>query len=925
MNTRVLSALASCFLCASAGLAFDRPPETFVNWETPHVHPIDATPNGRKLLVVNTADNRLEVFSTQGTSLTLLASVPVGLDPVSVRARSNSEAWVVNQISDSVSVVNLTTYNVISTLKTQDEPADVVFAGVPQKAFVTCAQPSTLQVFNPNNLKIPATVVNLLGEEPRALAVSADRTKVYAAFFDSGNHTTILGSHGQGSVVSDVTGPYGGQNPPPNVGSDFVPPINPAIVFPPPTVGLIVGKNASGQWHDDNTGDWSDFVSGSRAIDTGRNVGWDMIDNDVAVIDAATLGVSYMTGMMNLCMAIAVHPGDGKVSVVGTEATNVTRFVPVLQARFLRVNLAMGSTSTPNTPTITDLNPHLDYSDTQVAQQRDPVTASQALRDESLGDPRAIVWNTAGTTGYVAGMGSNNVIVIDSTGARVGDPIVVAEGPTGLALVGTKLYVLSKFGATVTTITTADNQIASTTALFDPTPQAIKDGRKELYDTHKTSGLGQIACASCHVDAQTDRIAWDLGDPTGNAVEFEPNVCNLGLSNSCSKAFHPMKGPMMTQTLQDLIGKEPFHWRGDKRGLEDFNGAFTALQGDDEALTPVEMQRFEDFIATVHFPPNPFRNFDNSLSTNIPLTGQFASGRLAGHGGLARGAQMPNGDAAEGYRAFREDPQHIAGPQGTNPQETTCRVCHTLPTGTGADVVFVGDKDLYPQPGAGVYEDVPLGPNGEHHAMMTELTFGANLRTFKPAQLRGTYKKLGYQRSINVSTTGFGFFNDGGEELETFIGRFPHFNTDQKVSNIIAFLMSFSGNDDDAGAYDNLVTPPGPPSLDTHAAVGAQVTVTGANKNDPRIIAKLNDMMGLADSGKIGLVAKGLRGGVQRGYTYLGGGVYQSDHAGETISDTSLRLGSATGSEITMTVVPFGSETRIGIDRDLDGIYDADE
>ena len=83
----------------------------------------------------------------------------------------------------------------------------------------------------------------------------------------------------------------------------------------------------------------------------------------------------------------------------------------------------------------------------------------------------------------------------------------------------------------------------------------------------------------------------------------------------------------------------------------------------------------------------------------------------------------------------------------------------------------------------------------------------------------------------------------------------------------------------------------------SHAAVGAQITVTGANKNDPRIITKLNDMMGLADSGKVGLVAKGLRGGVQRGYTYLGGGVYQSDHAGETISATSLRLASATGSE----------------------------
>jgi YVTN family beta-propeller protein len=748
---------------------------------------------------------------------------------------------------------------------------------------------------------------------------------VYAAFFTSGNNTTILGAHGQGSVVSDVSGPYGGQNPPPNVGQNIVPPVNPSIPFPPPAMGLIVQKNASGEWRDENIGDWSEFVTGSRATDTGRNIGWDVLDNDVAVIDANSLGISYMTGMMNLCMAIAVRPGDGTVSVVGTEATNLIRFVPNIQSRFLRVHLALGTTAAPTSPSIVDLNPHLDYTDQQIATQRDPVTASQELRDQSIGDPRAIVWNGAGSLAYVAGMGSNNVVAIDATGARVGDPIEVGEGPTGLAIVGPKLYVLSKFAATITTITTADNQVTGTFALFDPTPTAIKLGRKELYDTHKTSGLGQIACASCHVDAQTDRIAWDLGDPPAAAVEFEPNVCNLGLSNSCSKAFHPMKGPMMTQTLQDIIGKEPFHWRGDKRGLEDFNGAFTALQGDDEALSQLEMQRFEDFLATVHFPPNPFRNFDNSFSTSVPLTGQFASGRLAGHGGLPRGAPMPNGDAVEGARAFQFDPQHIAGPQGTNPQETTCRVCHSFPTGTGADVNFVGDKNLYPAPGAGVYVDNTAGPNGERHAMMTELTFGQTLRTFKPAQLRSTYKKLGFQRAVDVSSTGFGFFNDGGEELELFIGRFPHMNTDQKVADLIAFLMSFSGNGLPAGSYDNLLEPPGPPSLDTHAAVGAQITVTGANKNDPRITTKLNDMMGLANLGQVGLVAKGIRGGVHRGYAYAGAGIFQSDHLGETVPASDLRLGCATGAEMTFTVVPFGSDVRIGIDRDLDGIYDADE
>jgi YVTN family beta-propeller protein len=123
-----------------------------VNWETGQVHPVDITPDGSRLLVCNTADNRLEVFDLSGAVPTLIAEIPVGLDPISVRAMSATRAWVVNNISDSVSVVDLAARNVIATLKTKDEPSDVVFAGSPQRAFVSCSQPNLVQVFDPSNL-----------------------------------------------------------------------------------------------------------------------------------------------------------------------------------------------------------------------------------------------------------------------------------------------------------------------------------------------------------------------------------------------------------------------------------------------------------------------------------------------------------------------------------------------------------------------------------------------------------------------------------------------------------------------------------------------------------------------------------------------------------------------------------------------------
>lgn len=910
----------------------------FVNWETPHVSPLALTPDGKKLLAVNTPDNRLEVFviprpnqTPRATRAPLQAprdpvpvaggSVSVGLDPISVRPRTNDEAWVVNQISDSISIVNLRTMNVIRTLNTEDEPADVVFAGSPPRAFVTCAQASKLMVFDLADLDAAPLILDIEGEEPREMAVSPDGSKVYIAIFESGNHSTILGAHGQGSVVQDPTGPYGGQDPPPNDGENFNPPINPDLPVAPPPFGLIVKKNSEGQWRDDNTGDWTEFVTGLSAVISGRIVGWDMIDNDVIVVDANTLEMSAMTGMMNECMAIGVNPASGNVTVVGTDATNSIRFEPILKSRFVRVNLAIGSEASPDSPTVLDLNPHLDYSDAQIAAQADAGTASQALRDQSLGDPRGIVWKADGLTGYVSGMGSNNVIAIDSSGARVGNPIEVGEGPTGLALNagGSRLYVLNKFSSSISVVDTSTNSVVSTLAMHDPSSTAIKIGRKFQYDTHLTSGLGQIACASCHVDARTDRIAWDLGNPAGNMAPFGQN-CGYDLESVC-RDFHPMKGPMLTQTLQDIIGKEPFHWRGDKPGIEDFNAAFTGLQGDDVQLTPTEMQQYEDFLATIRIPPNPFRNLDNSMPETILLEGQLSSGRFDDDGGLAAGEPCLPGHPADGMEIFRFRGQHTNGPG----QVATCRMCHSFPTGAGADVLFRGQRANYPNPGSGVYVPIEPGPNGEHHLMTTALTFAQERRTFKVPQLRTLYKRIGFERQSTRSRSGFGFFNDGSEQLENFFARFPNFVDDQELSDMVAFVMSFAGSDLPS-TPDSLAEPIGVPSNDTHAAVGKQVTFNAANVSDANAIAYLDTLIGLADAGRVGIVAKGRVGGVPRGYTYVGGGLFQPDKVADAqVATAALRGGAGAGAEITFTVVPLGTQVRIGIDRDADGIYDGDE
>jgi DNA-binding beta-propeller fold protein YncE len=218
---RRLPLLAVVLAVAAAG----PPPASaaFVTFESGQVRPLALSPDQLRLFAVNTPDNRLEIFDvTPGGDLVHAASVPVGLEPVAVAARTNTEVWVVNHLSDSVSIVDLAgTPRVVRTLLTCDEPRDIVFAGPGgTKAFITTARrgqncvgasgvpvdpkltvagtPRALvQVFDAANLGTtlggtPRAAVELFGDTPRALAVSADGNTVYAAVFQSGNRTTTL-------------------------------------------------------------------------------------------------------------------------------------------------------------------------------------------------------------------------------------------------------------------------------------------------------------------------------------------------------------------------------------------------------------------------------------------------------------------------------------------------------------------------------------------------------------------------------------------------------------------------------------------------------------------------------------------------------------------------------------------------------------
>jgi YVTN family beta-propeller protein len=75
-------------------------------------------------------------------------------------------------------------------------------------------------------------------------------------------------------------------------------------------------------------------------------------------------------------------------------------------------------------------------------------------------------------------MGSNNVIIIDENGQRLGR-ISVGEGPTGIVhdAANNRLYVLNRFEGAVSVIDLTTDEETQRVSFFDPTPMVIREGR----------------------------------------------------------------------------------------------------------------------------------------------------------------------------------------------------------------------------------------------------------------------------------------------------------------------------------------------------------------------------------------------------------------------------------------------------------------
>ncbi len=877
---------------------------SYTLFESGQVRPLALSSDKKTLFALNTPDNRLEVFDVRGEVPLLRGAVAVGLEPVALAVRSDEEVWVVNHLSDSVSIVRLRPEGrisfrarrdarpgrVVKTLLVGDEPRDIVFAGEDRRmAFVTAAHRgqnapfdpqlttpgigrADVWVFDSSNLGDsltgdPVAILNLFTDTPRALAASPDGSRVYAAGFLTGNRSTAIHE----GLVED-----NGGLPQPTINADG---------DPQPSTGLIVQFDGQ-HWMDDAGRSWDAMVPFS------------LPDRDVFVIDALTEPPrllegqdGFYAGVGTAIFNMAVNPVSGRVYVSNTEAFNRKRFEgpgefagDTVRGRLHESRITvLDEAVRPR-----HLNKHIDYSSCCA-----PLPNVENSR--SLAFPTDMQLSADGRTLYVAAFGSSKVGVFDTveleddtfTPSQSNHIPLQGGGPSGLALdeERQRLYVLTRFDNSLAVVNTVSRQEIFRQALYSPEPESIVAGRRFLYDAALTSSHGDSACASCHVFGDFDGLAWDLGDPD-TSQEFIPGPFLIPPLLLGQLQFASLKGPMTTQSLRGMANHGPMHWRGDRTGgLEEFsaqpdqgsfdeqaafrafNPAFEGLIGRHERLSPQQMQSFTEFILQIRYPPNPIRNLDNSLTADQQAGRDFY---------------------------FNSRPSDTFG---------TCNRCHVLD----------------PQGNAGFGVDQPgfFGSDGRY-------TFDGVPQIFKVPHLRNMYQKVGMFGMLpdpfqGDQVRGFGFLHDGSVDTvfrffssEVFSrsiinpGGFPDGEAGAAMRRQVeAFMMAFPSN----------LAP----------IVGQQVTVDSANQQVTS--DRLALLMARAEDGECDLVAKGRQGLFEAGFLYQGNGLFETDQAGQDAMELAALLEAAASAagEVTFTCAPPGSGRRMGVDRDEDGVLDGDE
>ena len=854
------------YSCGSHGASVteDSSPNSYTLFESGAVRPVAVSEDEQRAYVVNTPANCLEIYTITDQGLQFESAVMVGMEPVSVAVNHENEVWVANHLSDSISIVDVSSRPYVKqTLLVGDEPRDIVFAGNDRrKAFVSAAyRGQNHPEFNADDLTTsglgradvwvfdanhpgdglngqPIDILNLFTDSIRGLAVSGDGNTVYAASFMSGNQTTVVDFR---RVLGDKPEPHfaDGERE--------------------PFTGLIVKHNGL-EWVDQRGKDWSD------------NVHFDLPDYDLFVINAnenIPSVVNQVSGLGTSLFNVAVNPVSNEVYVSNQEAFNHIRFegpghdADNISESTVRGHIAESRISVVNgdNVTINHLNPHIDF-DLAIRQP-----TPEQDKQKSLAQPLDLTVSPDGRFLYVTAFGSSKVAKISTEALRSGEykpdesfQIDVPGGPAGLALLngGKRLLVYTRFDNGLHLYNAESGALIATKALFSPESESIIKGRPFLYDADLTSGNGTSACGSCHLFGDMDGLAWDLGDPDGK-MTLNTNLY-VSRSEKETDAFHPLKGPMTTQTFRGMKDSGPLHWRGDRTGVnrevvngelesieaasfKEFNAAFVGLVGRTEPLSSSNMQDFTDFSLAIIPPPNPIRNLDNSLTP-----------------------QQQNG---------RDIYFNFAEITGTG----SCNHCHAV----NPDRNHFGTNGFMSFEGGRVHED------------------------FKIPHLRNAYQKVGMFGSSDPVTggqnmgpqvRGFGFLHDGSADtlnnfFQSEVFEFPA-PVEQSRADVERYVLAIESN----------MAP----------VVGQQVTLTSTAQRE--MIERVNLLEERAKLNECDLIVSGVIDNQYYSALFQTGDDYYQDAGNGITNKMDVRgIAMKRDNALTYTCVPIGAGRRLALNQ----------
>ncbi|HIG00903.1 MAG TPA: PEP-CTERM sorting domain-containing protein [Myxococcales bacterium] len=955
-------------LCCLAGSVANAQVD-FVTFESGAVTPVALSPDGNTLFVTNIPDAHLEVFDVSaGGAPVPVASIPVGLEPVAVVAVSNDEAWVVNHLSDSVSIVSVSAGRVIRTLLVGDEPRGIAVADPPgatgPRVFVSTAHrgqhrtDSSIagapgsgdpQLTTPGVSRndvwvfdavdpgsafggVPLKIMSFFSDTPRAVVASPDGSAVYVAALHSGNQTTVVSE----GTVCDGFGPapcagdgvtVPGGLPGGNMPGGIPGPSDNSAGVQAPEVGLIVKWNAAAsQFQDELNRNWNNGVR------------FNLPDTDVFAIDTESLVETASHSHVGTTLFnMAVNPQSGALYVSNTEAFNQVRFEGpgTHGGTTVQGHLAESRITVIGTPNLSSdatlgarhLNKHIDFSVLASDPAFDLTAAGKSLatplemaihHDAALGS----------TTLYVAAFGSAKIGIFD-TAALEADSFtpdqnqqigLSAGGPCGIALSsdGSTLYVMTRFDNGISVVDTASRSETHHLTLHNPEPSNVVAGRPFLYDALATSANGAESCSSCHTFGDMDQLAWDLGNPdeevTSNPMPINfsdlfPGFSAAGLDiDALNGGAAPDEFHSMKGPMTTQTLKSLVHSGAMHWRGDRSNGAF-GIDATDTTLS------FNNFIVA-------FSGLVGRSSDLTPVQMQaFTDFALAMTLGPNPVRNLDNSLTASQQGGF----DFYFGPRRSdglvdNPQLDVLLGIPNVEEGFTCD---------------GCHE---LNPGLGRFGTSTNGTFENETQIFKIAHLRNMYAKVGMFGAADNGfespggdhshqgdqIRGFGFLHDGSEDtLERFF-RATVFNDlfnngtgfdnpGAQIPQMVDFMLAFDSD-----------LPP---------IAGQQVTLslTSGADTDARL-ALLIDRAGTPFTSKIlggvvtecDLIAKGTVAGVPMGWLYTGGvpGSATFDASdGTSTTEAALRI-LAQSTDLTFTCLPAGSGIRMALNRDRDLFLD---